>query len=570
MAVTDIREKANEVREERTSSLKSFFSNCFTPPEPTSSENDIDVENDILIQNKTDIDSATYHDITTYSEIDTSSENNIHRDNNMRQENSIDIEKPTRINNNTDIENNTYIEKAINFQNDTYDNNNIHIQNATYQKNDTDSKSDTYSNNNSHIDSDIYTNNETYVDLEQRENKTYSDNETRKYATRGEETTIKKTIHSKNTDVINATHIERATLQNNTPVEDEIQQNDIYIENDIPENNIYVPNAIYNGNTVKLSERLGFTALGVLAVLIDEFPSARGMLNVTQMSKACGVARTTLIAQLRHLEKSGVIRLGPAEKQGRRLDILCIKNTTHSVNDTASSGSSSFNYKNNNYNEDRNGYIQNDIRSENAIYHEKDMYSASNTSSKHNIYINNETYLENNARIDNDIYSDNDICIGEDTQVKNDIYVENNIVKEKISKSKITINIAARELYFTARASGVSVDKLTNQCLQQFLSVKQAKGAKYAVALFNNLLTKSKDNPNAYVIRAIQQGAKPSREDEMRADSISEAGETVFKKIGVDILERDLEAALSNLSLSGFTQEQIRSELDSFTARISE
>jgi hypothetical protein len=132
------------------------------------------------------------------------------------------------------------------------------------------------------------------------------------------------------------------------------------------------------------------------------------------------------------------------------------------------------------------------------------------------------------------------------------------------------MSITARELYFTAKASMVNIDKLTNQCFQQFLSVKQAKGPKYAMALFYNLLTKSRDNPNAYVIRAIQQGATASLEDEQNALVISEAAETVLKKIGVEILERDLAAAFSKLSVRGLTQDQVKEELNLFTKRITE
>jgi hypothetical protein len=129
--------------------------------------------------------------------------------------------------------------------------------------------------------------------------------------------------------------------------------------------------------------------------------------------------------------------------------------------------------------------------------------------------------------------------------------------------------MAARELFFTAKASRVNVDKLTNQCFQQFLSIKQTKGSKYAIALFYNLLSKSKDNPNAYVVRAVQQGATASLEDEQNSVWIVEAGDDIFKEIGVDILQKDLEAALSKLYLNGQSQALVKDELDSFTARIS-
>jgi hypothetical protein len=138
-----------------------------------------------------------------------------------------------------------------------------------------------------------------------------------------------------------------------------------------------------------------------------------------------------------------------------------------------------------------------------------------------------------------------------------------------LSKSKITIKIAARELYFTAKASSINIDRLSNQCFKHYLSLKQSKGSNYAMALFLSLLSKSRENPTAYVIRAIQQGAAPSQEDQRMAGMISKAGETVFKKVGEEILQRDLDLALSRISLSGIPQNQIREELDAFTNRIS-
>jgi NDP-sugar pyrophosphorylase family protein len=413
MATANIKEKANEVREEKVSALKGFFSNCFVPFEP-------EINSD-----------------SNYIENDTHIENNIHINNNTPIENDIHIKNNTRIENNT-LGNNTRIE-------------NDRLETNTRRENDT------------------------------LENNTYIDNKT-----------LENTTYSPKSDSKNA---------------------------------IYIENATHNGNTVKLASRLGFTALGVLAVLIDEYPSGLGMLNVTQMSKACGVVRTTLIAQLRVLEKLGVIRLGEPEKQGRRLRITCIENTTYSENATPISSSSSFFKENNNY---------------------KDVQ----------IYSLNNTYSENATRIENDMYIERDICI------------ENNIIANRISNSRITKQIAARELYFTAKASHVSISKLSNQCFRQFLAVKQEKGQKYAIALFRNLLTKSRDNPNAYVIKAIQQGATASPDDERSADVISRAGDTIFKKLGEEILQRDLDAAFSMLSMHGASQSQVIEELEWFTNKI--
>jgi GTP-sensing pleiotropic transcriptional regulator CodY len=143
---------------------------------------------------------------------------------------------------------------------------------------------------------------------------------------------IENTMDSENDILENAAYSENTLLENTTRIENNTIGNAIHSDNGTRENDIYSENAIYCGKTVKLAESLGFTALGVLAVLIDEFPSGKGMLNVTQLAKACGVARTTLIAQLRSLEKCAIITLGNAEKVGRHIEILCIGNTTYSDN----------------------------------------------------------------------------------------------------------------------------------------------------------------------------------------------------------------------------------------------
>ena len=195
---------------------------------------------------------------------------------------------------------------------------------------------------------------------------------------------------------------------------------------------------------------------------------------------------------------------------------------------------------------------ENTIHGENATYVENDIYFEKDTDSSLFMYSVNNTHSENN------------------TDIENDIYIENNIVADKISKSRITMQIAARELYFTAKASAVNINRLSNQCFQQFMLVKQAKGAIHAIALYYNLLARSRDNPNAYVIKAIRGGATASLEDEQRAVSISEAAETIFKKIGVDILQKDLDEALSLLALKNFSQDQIKRELDEFTKRITQ
>jgi NDP-sugar pyrophosphorylase family protein len=467
MDVSDIKEKANEVREERASSLKGFFNNCFVPTKSNEEKN----------QNIKDDSASNTNQSgnTTYSENATHSENDIY------------------------IGNTIYSENAIYSENNMRSVNDIHIGNATYSENDT---------------------------LE------------------------------------NATCSENDTLENAIYSENDTRENATYSENTTRENAICSENDTHNGTTVKLVRRLGFTALGVLAVLIDEFPAGSGMLNVTQLSKSCGVARTTLITQLRTLEKCGAVSLGYAEKSGRWLEILCSGNATCSENTThpsCSSSSSILNNNNNNYNYYRDPvtYIGNTTCSE-------------NTTLEPQTYIGNAIHSENDISFENATYSENNTHIENDTYIENATYSETTTLVEKLSKSKITVRIAARELFFVVKASLVDMDRLSKQCFEQFLAVKHAKGANYAMALFLCLLSKSKENPTAYVIRAIQQGAAPSREDQRRAEIISKAGETVFKKIGEEILQRDLDFALSQIALEGVSQSQIHEELDIFTKRISD
>jgi hypothetical protein len=144
-----------------------------------------------------------------------------------------------------------------------------------------------------------------------------------------DDTTEKYANSENDTYIENATRIENATyIENNICSENDILESATCSETTTLENTTCSVNATYDGNTAKLAKTLGFTALGVFAVLIDEFPEGSGMLNVTQLSKSCGVARTTLITQLRSLEKYGAVSLGGAEKNGRWLEIKYIENAT--------------------------------------------------------------------------------------------------------------------------------------------------------------------------------------------------------------------------------------------------
>jgi hypothetical protein len=93
--------------------------------------------------------------------------------------------------------------------------------------------------------------------------------------------------------------------------------NNILTKNDIPQE--------YSGYVVQLAKILNFTALGVLAVLINEFSEGFGIINISKMAKACGSSRSAFTAQLRILEKNSIIRMGATYREGRELIITCIK-----------------------------------------------------------------------------------------------------------------------------------------------------------------------------------------------------------------------------------------------------
>ena len=67
---------------------------------------------------------------------------------------------------------------------------------------------------------------------------------------------------------------------------------------------------------------MNFTAIGLLAILMEEFPSGRGHINFQQFSEVCHVAKSALKTQIRALEQKGLLRLGPVQQTGRDLTIV--------------------------------------------------------------------------------------------------------------------------------------------------------------------------------------------------------------------------------------------------------
>ena len=94
-------------------------------------------------------------------------------------------------------------------------------------------------------------------------------------------------------------------------------------ENRCPENRAFSNKPSY-GRLIKVASNINFTALGVLAVLIEAFPTGYGHLSILQLALACGVSRSALVTQLRVLEQKGLIRLGTPQKVGRDIEIVFI------------------------------------------------------------------------------------------------------------------------------------------------------------------------------------------------------------------------------------------------------
>ena len=76
------------------------------------------------------------------------------------------------------------------------------------------------------------------------------------------------------------------------------------------------------GKLISLVADLNFTAIGLLAILMEEFPLGRGHINFQQFSDVCHVAKSALKTQIRALEQKGLIKLGPIQQTGRDLTIV--------------------------------------------------------------------------------------------------------------------------------------------------------------------------------------------------------------------------------------------------------
>ena len=301
------------------------------------------------------------------------------------------------------------------------------------------------------------------------ENTTYSENDTC-----SENDTLGNTTCSENKSLENATCPGNTTPENATCSENKTLENTTCSENATHEN------ATYGGRVVQLSRSLNFTALGVLAVLLDEFSCGTGILNISQMSKACGVARSTVIAQLRTLEDKGIIALGAPEKGGRLLKIMCSENATCPENATLARGSSSSSFL-------------------------KDSLTTTTTET---------TCIENTT------CSENAICPENTTLEPPFDNGPTYTAMKPWEKSKLKGD--AEELFYVALITKSDVGLFSMQTLRLFKHIYDDKGRDHALALFLFLLPKAKDNPTGYIWSSYKQGAEPNADSFRKAKEMRE------------------------------------------------
>jgi hypothetical protein len=240
---------------------------------------------------------------------------------------------------------------------------------------------------------------------------------------------------------------------------------------------------------MQLSRSLNFTALGVLAVLLDEFPSGTGMLNISQMAKACDVARSTVIAQLRTLEDKGMIVLGPPEKEGRPLKIMCSENATYSENDTC--------------------------------FESATVARGSSSSLLSNL----ETTTTEQGDSEN-------ATLPTFTNLQ--------------PWEKMTLRSDAEELFYISLIAKTDVGQFSMQTLRLYKKIYEEKSREHALALFLFLLPRAKDNPTGYILSSYKQGAEPNADSLKRVKEMQEVFECLAKTQSTEDTKQKMQSALDN------------------------
>jgi hypothetical protein len=321
----------------------------------------------------------------------------------------------------------------------------------------------------------------------------------------------------------------------------------------------------------------------MLFLLRSLLPPPGGRLKIDRIASATGMSKTNILAQLEALENVGLIKTLSRDVSGRLISFSSevekgIENDTGPENDTRvdSEMGTEFDTR-----------FEFDTRGSSCSCFCNNKKTTTTTKTTTTGEPENETGIEFSTGIENDMGigidtgPENDTRVDSETGTEFDMGPENEtgtefdtddksvdvVFKNKLHNNVLSKKFSAQEFFFIAKASKVGIDKLTEQCFKYYHDMKGNMGKEYTNGLFLSLLSKAKDNPMAYVVKAIQQGATASPDDEIRAEKILKAGETVLKEIGVNVLRKEMETALSFLEVQ--SQETIRRECETFVARMT-
>jgi len=341
----------------------------------------------------------------------------------------------------------------------------------------------------------------------------YSENSTSENRTYTESSAPKIETYAENSTSEIRTYMGNSTLRNSAYTEKNTPEIRTYVKNSTPEIRTHPENSTPNGDTFSLLKMIGCTAFGVLSALKNVFPSGNGMMNIVQFAQSSGISRSAFIAQLRILEQRDLIRFGPPERRGRRIEILCL--------------------------------LDKDIYPENRIYPENNIPLCSSS------YLNNikqqlqNKYTENST---SDFPMDDLALIGPLNMATL------SPAKEELAKlpplpawEKARMVAQAEELFYVGMAAKVDIDTFSRQTVNLYERISKERGREYTAALFLILLPKAKDNPTGYISSAVKQGAEPTAGSIIKVREIWELLDALSKApTSEEIRHRIKEAAESD------------------------
>ena len=88
-------------------------------------------------------------------------------------------------------------------------------------------------------------------------------------------------------------------------------------ENRQPENRQFIKSPFY-GKLISLVQEISLSSIGLLAILIEKYPSGEGRINIQHFAETCGMSKSALKAQIHALERKGLIELGATQNNGER------------------------------------------------------------------------------------------------------------------------------------------------------------------------------------------------------------------------------------------------------------